>query len=144
MCLMGYYAKKDELEIEVERIGAYYTTLIYIGIYIHACPGCISCDAISCHLCDHFGNFRCLCTVFLGEELAARSRKIGSIVDPALEMRLLAYAKGQLPRRVSARDITEEAGRLGAIAAGGYNHKQAMLFLERHAADLGPPEVIML
>lgn len=59
-------------------------------------------------------------------------------------MRLLAYAKGQLPRRVSARDITEEAGRLGAIAAGGYNHKQAMLFLERHAADLGPPEVIML
>jgi hypothetical protein len=59
-------------------------------------------------------------------------------------MRLLAYAKGQLPRRVSARDITAEAGRLGATAAWAYDRKKAMLFLERHAADLGPPEVIML
>jgi hypothetical protein len=81
------------------------------------------------------------CTVSLGEVLASREKQIGTITDPALEMRLLAYAKAQLPRRVSARDITEEAWRLGATAERAYERKQALQFLERHAEELAPPEV---
>lgn len=58
-------------------------------------------------------------------------------------MRLLAYAKAELPRRVQAKEISEEAMRLGATAEQAYGRKKAMLFLQRHAVDLGQPEVIM-